>query len=100
MAKWRPEGWENPYKDLDQKEEVTPTYTAVAFLMNTAFELGADAMLEALKKQAVIKIKREFVSGDTLTIRVKTVDSEGKEAPVSFKYSGGDLIFLPNKDNN
>jgi len=43
---WRPEGWKNPYIG-----EFNTTWTMA--LERVAYELGADAMLEALRKQGV-----------------------------------------------
>jgi len=44
MAEWRPEGWENPHSNLG------PGFD----LAYTAFEAGAEAMLEALKKKGAL----------------------------------------------
>lgn len=43
--KWRPEGWKNPFDGL-------PAYPTEAGerIFETIFEAGADAILEALKK--------------------------------------------------
>jgi hypothetical protein len=51
---WRPEGWENPYayKNLDAK----PIDTGLDFANVpeiVAYEAGADAMLEVLRKTGV-----------------------------------------------
>ena len=45
MNKWRPEGWENPYPRPSTYPPLTETY-------RSAFEAGADAMLDALFKMA------------------------------------------------
>lgn len=43
-AHWRPDGWENPKKD-------TSSTSVQRYMMAKAFEQGATAMLEALRKQ-------------------------------------------------
>lgn len=76
---WRPkEGWENPYSCLPEHMEkeypVLPEYTA--------FEAGADAMLEGLKKQA------QWHSKD--------VDSP---VNVDCQIRNGYLVFIPEESN-
>ena len=47
---YRPEGWENPYKDWFGMKETTLREEAET-LEHFAYEAGADAMLEALRKR-------------------------------------------------
>jgi hypothetical protein len=55
-TKWRPEGWKNPYLTIQEAREL---YGGLPFKYNpeerVAFEAGADAMLEAIKKQPRVK---------------------------------------------
>ena len=68
MNGWRPEGWENPHSNLG------PGFD----LAHTAFEAGADAMLEALKK------KGAWMTPEQLTLL----------AP-DRQYPYGYLVFIP-----
>lgn len=53
MAKWRPEGWKNPYKEARE-----------------IYEEGADAILEALKQQDGDFVEK-IIRVDALTVVVK-----------------------------
>ena len=89
MAKktWRPEGWETVAPGL-RLYKGQP-------LRNTrhAFETGADAMLEALRKQGI----DHKVYADHLRFgldRGKKV-IEGKEDTVTYQGVKGNLVFIP-----
>lgn len=57
---YRPEGWKNIYTISYESCKVTsPEFAIQAGMQGLAYEAGADAMLEALKKEAIhIKTKR------------------------------------------
>jgi len=57
--KWRPDGWENPYKK-SSKEDFGLGETLVYGWEYPVFEAGADAMLEALFKLAKESPTRTF----------------------------------------
>lgn len=51
MNKWRPEGWENPYKDISawSDDEITNRFgNKRQWLIDNVFEAGANAMLKAI----------------------------------------------------
>ena len=88
MSDWknnRPFTWENPYKargDCFTYQEVEPA-------MNEAYEAGADAILEALEKQAI-----KLTKGQIIMVPIKGTEIE----PVSFGTDGY-LIFIPEESN-
>jgi hypothetical protein len=47
MSKWRPEGWKNPRMQLRDKNG---RFTAINLIDQLTFELGADAMLYAIRQ--------------------------------------------------
>lgn len=83
---WRPEGWENPYisnwKDIPIVDEETTRTDRDLY-----FEAGADAMLEALKKEATALI----VPGDR---KVHLKEEDGCSFAVIIKRKGT-LVFIP-----
>lgn len=65
MTKWRPEGWENPYVRINKislKYYGGHPFDAVE---ESAYEAGADAMLEALIKQHGVKIGKDEWTDDS-----------------------------------
>jgi hypothetical protein len=69
---WRPENWSNPYHQEPQgnfvADEANPKYCI--------YEAGADAMLEALRKQG-LKIPREMMSSGEPHTLVFIPDEKG-----------------------
>ena len=71
MSKWRPENWTNPYQDKEGCWE------------RLCFERGADAMLEALRKDGVSsKEIGNTISGNRLSVWVD-------------KHKIGTWVFIP-----
>lgn len=82
---WRPkEGWKNPYSDLWR----TAPYGDGGESQMRAFEAGADAMLEALKGFAMLRLQGETV----ITIN----DFRGQ---MSWVRTHGWLICIPDEEN-
>ena len=88
--KWRPEGFSNPYDykipipsllDLDHAER---NGDATKFLTHEAFEAGADAMLEALRKRA---FTRQFNSQ-----RRDAIPNHPEDW-----YGSGVFVFIPDE---
>ena len=71
---WRPEGWKNPYDNEFDKEEIRWYYR---------YEEGADAMLEALRKEAKLNPRWYFMY-ETL----KRIGLNPK----------GTLVFIPDEE--
>jgi len=57
---WRPRGWENPFEDAKQ-------YELCEF---SAFEAGADAMLEALRDEPAVRLSNKLELGQYV-IKIK-----------------------------
>jgi hypothetical protein len=81
---WRPEGWKNPYININPG-----SWDYFSNEHNPAFEAGADAMLEAIKKQPnSVKVDLEFQSvGEVATEYFKIIHPNGK----------GTLVFIPDE---
>ena len=85
--KWRPKDWENPNDKVCAMYGINPhDYTTTAN-PHEDYEAGADAMLEALRKQPMIhgQIVRNMLSTD-----VKWYDSVTA-------MKNGNLIFIPDE---
>ena len=82
MSGWRPEGWNNIYNTLYESTKDTEIELAVqAGMQGLAYEAGADAILEALKK------KGKYISRK---------DGEDMH-PWTEIYDSGWLVFIPEK---
>lgn len=88
---WRPkEGWINPYKDADLIDEARLTFKLKdgtlllgrdKIMREIAYEAGADAMLEALRKQG----HRVFLEDIKVSIPI-------------IEQGAGYLVFIPDKE--
>ena len=75
---WRPEGWKNP--NGVKKFHNPPTVDEVEMtIREICFESGADAMLETLRKEAIVELMPGF------TLRTGATKH-------------GWLVFIPNKE--
>jgi hypothetical protein len=92
---WRPKGWENPYKEgvqiawdreIDLSQET----------QQACFEVGADAMLEALKKQAIPhEVYADYLRyGFDRGAKIFT----GEEDKVTYQGVKGTLVFIPDAE--
>lgn len=84
-ASWRPSNWKNPHKDYWGKEMTLKEDYETN--QHFSYEAGADAMLEALKKDAA------YMNGDTI------IPAQGK-CPEIHCPGGmvGWLVFIPDKE--
>ena len=93
MANWRPEDWQNPHLYYGSPHTMIDVESNKNRL---AFEAGADAMLEALKKQGI----NHRVYADHLRFGfgrgAKVL--EGKEETVTYQGVKGTLVFIPDND--
>ena len=85
---YRPEGWHNPYNtqpyEIEEREKKSLMY-----------EVGADAMLEALKKKALYgKCGRDFM----IAGKVKPDDKDWAKSFLDALTDDGWLIFIPNEE--
>ncbi len=62
---WRPEGWENPYEDID--ESVPKCRVGIVMGKGIGYEEGADAMLELLFKLAKESPTKTFTIDSRVT---------------------------------
>jgi len=95
MSNWRPDGWENN-KKIVLYGGGRQTGRAEYSISKASFEAGADAMLEALKKQGI----DHRVYADHLRFGVDrgTKVIEGREDTVTYQGVKGTLVFIPDKE--
>ncbi len=75
MSEWRPEGWENPYPDINAGFP-TNDFIYSEYDLFDAHEAGADAILAALK--------------------TRRVETRPKRARIASK--DGTVVFIPDKE--
>jgi len=99
MSQYRPEGWENPYKILSDGSEFhegLPIYDGSVecdILKYKAFEAGADAMLEALKKPLDILARNDDITPEHY--------EKGEEEEIWIEAPcNGTLVFIPDEVKN
>ncbi len=74
---WRPEEWKNPYREYLKEHHV---YDAAFECFAQMYEAGADAMLEALRKQAGVVLQAGQVFNYTMDAQ------------------SGKIVFVPDDD--
>jgi len=87
---WRPEGWKNEHIASASGEPIYPEHQV--------FEAGADAMLEALRRQGI----DQKVYADHLRFGLDRGAKvlEGKEDTVTYQGVKGTLVFIPDNDDD
>ena len=102
--RWRPEGFSNPYDykipipsllDLDHAERNSD---ATKFLTHEAFEAGADAMLEALRKGG-IEAETDYnniLHCSTIANAITMINSEGTLTNYNRSVKGH-IVFIPDE---
>ena len=96
MSEWRPEGWKNPYPDINAGFP-TNDFIYSEYDLFDAHEVGADAILAALKEGGVYGQYTEGVyegpwlvgDGDEYFDISDVVSDENKK---------GYLVFIPDKE--
>ena len=81
---YRPGGWKNRYKPMADREPHWPIQVRIQAL-ETAFEAGADAMIEALKAKG---LHFEKASPDELARVIPFLDA----------VDTGTLVFIPDEE--
>jgi len=92
MSNWRPDGWENN-KKIVLYGGGRQTGRAEYAISKAFFEAGADAMLEALKKQGI----DHSVYADHLRFGIDRGVQvlNGKEDTIAYQGARGTLAFIP-----
>jgi len=94
---YRPEGWENPHTiDVGQMRQLGHTaeklYQATIIEHeHAAFEAGADAMLEGVRKQGEAGMKREFLGYEEYSDGTHTYNVR------QFRDISGTWLFIPDE---
>jgi len=86
---WRPEGWDNPYKQ-DTPEHWSDNYEVIQSKEWHIFEAGADAMLGALRKKGMpISYWRQWEDIASDTRYIAYTPAIGEQI--------GTLVFIPDE---
>lgn len=88
MSKWRPKGWKNPFVGVLDFTGTKPTFNTTNNHKSekTAFEAGADAMLEKLRERG------RHVNGNA------SFSSLGEHYTLSNEGNTGTYLFIPDDE--
>lgn len=93
MSRWRPDGWKNPYRSETYGKEVDPQHFGFNTWDGGVFETGADAILEALRKD-----ENAFNIPGTKAVKIHVQEIPAGAAFGTVVHGKGTLVFIPDDE--